>query len=308
MRRSVQTAVMYEAHRALQSKLSSLRPFQRKIALINVSNDLVDTLDFIPQFHREQIMFRTASGRLPLSPDLAWRRMKLIDREIMKHVVPQMEPFIDPDKTHQQACDDYIQHQYELVSGTKDKPHPPLWEHSHLNVFLAYRMYYNGVSVHETLPPSRPPREVIVPTKKPLPGSDPMAMGSDDDEAGLKRFAADISSADPVDPEERRKVLKEVRDHLEILKEFEGIVSDEELTKRKRELFKSLPPAPPVGSGGGGSAYTTPRGGAVGGGRPTKKAKVAAEAPPSSTATPPPPPKESDPKEEEEEGVDEEDE
>ena len=45
--------------------------------------------------------------------------------------------------------------------------------------------------------------------------------------------------------EERRGVLHEVREHLELLKEFEDVVPEEELKKRKRELFLALPCAPP---------------------------------------------------------------
>jgi hypothetical protein len=62
--------------------------------------------------------------------------------------------------------------------------------------------------------------------------------------------SADVSAADSApaaDPEadERRRLLREVKDHLEILKEFEGIVPADELAQRKRALFLALPPAPP---------------------------------------------------------------
>ncbi len=40
-------------------------------------------------------------------------------------------------------------------------------------------------------------------------------------------------------------LLKEVREHLDLLKQFEGSVDAEALTKRKRELFAAMPPAPP---------------------------------------------------------------
>jgi len=45
--------------------------------------------------------------------------------------------------------------------------------------------------------------------------------------------------------EERRKVLREVKEHLDLLKEFEGAVPEEDLRKKKRELFMALPSAPP---------------------------------------------------------------
>ena len=37
-------------------------------------------------------------------------------------------------------------------------------------------------------------------------------------------------------------------EHLDLLKEFEGVISDEDLVKRKRELFLALPSAPPAAS------------------------------------------------------------
>ena len=58
--------------------------------------------------------------------------------------------------------------------------------------------------------------------------------------------SAQHATAAPLDPlEHRRKILSEVREHLDLLKEFEGIISDEDLAQRKRDLFRALPPAPP---------------------------------------------------------------
>jgi hypothetical protein len=51
------------------------------------------------------------------------------------------------------------------------------------------------------------------------------------------------SSSTPMD--ERRKLMAEVREHLELLKEFEGAISEEELAERKRQLFLAMPAAPP---------------------------------------------------------------
>ncbi len=44
--------------------------------------------------------------------------------------------------------------------------------------------------------------------------------------------------------EEKRLTVQEVREHLELLKEFEGIIPDEEIAQRKRDLFLSLPKVP----------------------------------------------------------------
>jgi hypothetical protein len=40
---------------------------------------------------------------------------------------------------------------------------------------------------------------------------------------------------------ERRALLKEIKDHLEILNEFKGIMPESELNERKRDLFNRLP-------------------------------------------------------------------
>lgn len=265
MRRSVQTVVLYEANRCLKDRYSSLRPFQRKIALYDTASDIINTLGFIPPYHRIEIMFRTASGKVPLSPDLAWRRMKLIDREIQKTIIPKIRPFLDADKSHKECCDDFIQSQYETVSGVKGKKHPVVWEYSHLNIFLAYRMFYSGEDVDPDLPPARDPNpNRVVPNKKPAvyPPDPTMGSGrggSDYDSDGshhLRSYADEITGGGSgkkrgrkgkrgeLDADGRRAMLKEVRDHLEILREFEGVIPADELNKRKRELFMSLPPAP----------------------------------------------------------------
>jgi hypothetical protein len=44
----------------------------------------------------------------------------------------------------------------------------------------------------------------------------------------------------------RLKLLSEVKEHLDLLKQFEGVISPEELAERKRKLYQALPPAPPA--------------------------------------------------------------
>jgi hypothetical protein len=71
---------------------------------------------------------------------------------------------------------------------------------------------------------------------------DSNGMNDDGDNEPLD-VAALIGDSNPA--QDRRKILKEVREHLDLLKEFEGIISDEDLIKRKRELYLALPSAPP---------------------------------------------------------------
>lgn len=149
---------------------------------------------------------------------------------------------------------------------------PENWEHAHNHVVMALRVYYRGPEPDPTFPSPQPPKELHVPTEKPKdpeaasrPGSFFMVQNH---QAGNGSSAAKAtmgvvpphvrpptaSLAQPMlvprpvldEAEERRRLLKEVRDHLDILKEFEGTISKEELEERKRELYLSLPSAPPA--------------------------------------------------------------
>mmetsp|Transcript_15955 Transcript_15955/g.22843 ORF Transcript_15955/g.22843 Transcript_15955/m.22843 type:complete len:156 (+) Transcript_15955:306-773(+) len=112
MRRSVQTVLMYEANRIVQEKYDTLRPFQRKSILFDTCTDLLNSLHFIPEYLRGEILFRTVTGKVPLSPELVWRRMKVIDKEISKSILSAITPFLKEGKSHDDVCEDFIQHQY----------------------------------------------------------------------------------------------------------------------------------------------------------------------------------------------------
>mmetsp|Transcript_14629 Transcript_14629/g.14108 ORF Transcript_14629/g.14108 Transcript_14629/m.14108 type:complete len:333 (-) Transcript_14629:83-1081(-) len=262
MRRSVQTVVLYEANRCLKDRYSALRPFQRKIALYDTAVDLINSFEVIPPYLRTEIMYRTASSKLPLSADLAWRRMKLIDREIQKIIIPKIKPFLESDKDHKDICSEFIQDQYEIVSGVKGKKHPAFWEYSHLNIFLAYKLFYDKGEMNPHLPSARDPDpNRVVPNKKPIGGEYPPGASSKDEDdnsigrkaksngkenldAKISKHKPDTATRPKTEADERRALLQEVREHLELLKEFEGIIPATEMSKRKKELFMSLPSAP----------------------------------------------------------------
>jgi hypothetical protein len=66
------------------------------------------------------------------------------------------------------------------------------------------------------------------------------------DEEAAGGTARDDDGMDILEPgPDRRLILEEVREHLNLLKEFEGVISEDALNKRKRELFATLPSAPP---------------------------------------------------------------
>ena len=154
---------------------------------------------------------------------------------------------------------------------------------------MTYRLYYRFDQFDPTFPPPRQLKELTYPLEKPGRhyGGGPGRVSGDAHNASmmlsippLPQTSAQLAAAamavaaatqhnhqqqqeePPMDiaaiingenskpsAEERRKLLAEVREHLDILKEFEGAISPEELAERKRQLFLALPPAPPAAPG-----------------------------------------------------------
>jgi hypothetical protein len=271
MRRSVQTVLLYESKRCVEPKITALRPFQRKSAHVDQMFALLETLTFLLPFQKEEIMWRTATSKEPINPEIAWKRAKSVDNE-MANLAKVIRPLIAAGKTHDETVDLLVQSSYEALTGSTGKAHPMFWEHAHNHVILAFRMYYRYDQLDTTFPDPILPREIIVPIKRErvLPTAlkvkkeakiGIVSNGKDGDDTSVHGVAMllDDNCATTVIPKstvlteeqkmaERRKVLQEVREHLELLKEFEGVVSDEELANRKRELFLALPAAPTISS------------------------------------------------------------
>ena len=265
MRRSLQTVVLYEAKRCIEPTLQTLRPFQRKSAHIDQMLALLESLTFILPHQKEEVMWRTGSSKEPLTPEIAWKRAKAVDNELEK-LARALKPFIVAGKTHNEIVDMFVQSLFENLINFVGRVHPINWEHAHNHVILAFRMYYRYDQIDPTFPPPVSPREIVVPNsrEKALPFTmkkvPPTGMHFSDDSSayGVNMLLNDSNAATaaavtkaPARPpteeqrmSERRMALQEVREHLELLKEFEGVVSDEELASRKRELFLALPPAP----------------------------------------------------------------
>lgn len=104
--------------------------------------------------------------------------------------------------------------------------------------------------------PAAPPRDVEVPETKAAADAETFpSVIAPSVVAGAKAgapaaFAGNIpgkakTTNDSLSAEERRAMLKEVIDHTELLREFEGIIPDDELVSRKRALYAALPPVPP---------------------------------------------------------------
>jgi hypothetical protein len=127
MRRSVQTVILYEAYRCIESRISALRPFQRKFAFWDQAVALLRQSDLLPH-QREEILWRTGTSKEPMQIDTAWKRMKLIEKEIEKLIEEKVKPLYAEGKTHEEICSEFVQKQYESVTGQIGKDCPCNWE------------------------------------------------------------------------------------------------------------------------------------------------------------------------------------
>lgn len=265
MRRSVQSVVLYEARRCISTQLPSLRPFQRRIAFWDQAVALIKQSDLLPH-HREEIMWRTGTSKALMDPETAWKRMKIIEKELEKLISEKVKPSYREGMSHDQLCKEFVQKVFETQTNQAGKQCPENWEHAHNNVIMTYKMYYDGLQLDPTLPEPAPVVEINVPHEKPAPIDGAAVMRS----PGTVRYSATSSLAQsgPIVPrpaaqaaaaapsssltssseeshEERLRVLREVKEYMEVLQKFEGVIHDDFLAKRKRELFEALPSLPP---------------------------------------------------------------
>ena len=139
-------------------------------------------------------------------------------------------------------------------------PVPRNWSHAHNNAIMCYRMYYRGDAMDPSFPAPNLPKDIYVAAEKPssMANSPPSpAAAQPPAVASLTTITSatkpkttpqavgDATKKKGVTPEDRRLMLNEVKEHLDLLKEFEGVIPAEDLVRRKRELFLAMPPAPP---------------------------------------------------------------
>jgi hypothetical protein len=120
MRRSLQTVILYEAMRCVKSRLLELRPFQRKAAYMDQCHALIESLDFLYPHQKAEILWRTASSKEQMDPDIAWKREKGIHKELEK-LSAKIKPFMEKEaKTHQEMVDLLVQDLYVSIVRTRN--------------------------------------------------------------------------------------------------------------------------------------------------------------------------------------------
>ena len=102
---------------SLKDRYSSLKPFHRKYALLATAIDLLETLDFLNDSARHDIMLRDNASKEQLAPVQAWRRMKLINKEIDENILPKAKELLEEDegnqgKSHGAMCEMLLQIMY----------------------------------------------------------------------------------------------------------------------------------------------------------------------------------------------------
>lgn len=244
----------YEADRCVKQdpRCQGLKLFQKRQAFYQIAMALIDTLDFLTPRQKEEILWRTGKSKEPLTDDLAWRRVRVIHKSL-DQLAKTAEPFVVPGRPHSEIVDKTVQFMFEQFDNNKGRTVPPSWEFAHNHAITTFRVYYVGATLDPNFPSARSPVQPTVsetrPNATPVQRTPNRMINLTDggpvpgsayrgDEIDVERILGNPA-------EERRKLLKEVREHLDILKEFEGVIDEEDLKKRKRALYDALPVAPP---------------------------------------------------------------
>lgn len=240
LRRSLQCVIVFEANRCVNQnpEFAKLRVWMKKRLYLETCDRLSKQMVFLTRAQQEEVMFRTMASRETMDTVVCWRRLKMLQDKLAE-MLKALEPFYKEYKDHSTAVDKLIEHMYQKSSPHHaGKPVPAAWELSNAQSALCLRMYYRGTELDETFPAPKPPK-VKIPAEYDGQYSPPLQLREK-----LAQPATAESGAVPeeeVTTDERRKIMEEVKEHLAILQQFEGIISDEELKARKRELFESLP-------------------------------------------------------------------
>jgi len=104
-------------------------------------------------------------------------------------------------------------------------------------------MYYRGCSLDPDIFAPIAPREVEIPESKPNVVA-VTAVETNAESLCVEDLTNAKAKIIELSDEERRALLNEIKVHTELLKEFVGVIPDDELAERKRVLYASLPPVP----------------------------------------------------------------
>lgn len=108
MRRSVQTALLFEAKRCIEQRLPRLRPFQKRALLMTMIFNILREIHFLSPSDKESVLWKTQRSQEQLDPVTAWKRCKVIERDVAR-LIHQLKSFIHPSRTHQMSVNMLVQ-------------------------------------------------------------------------------------------------------------------------------------------------------------------------------------------------------
>ena len=80
--------------------------------VFEAATQIISSLDGIPSEDRKKLLYRTCTGKLMLSPELAWRRLMYTKRETERLVQEVEADPANSDKSHVQICAELAQTAY----------------------------------------------------------------------------------------------------------------------------------------------------------------------------------------------------
>jgi hypothetical protein len=110
MRRSIQTVIVYEAHRCLEDKLPSLKVFQKKLAIFDQAVFLLNDSSLLPH-EREEVMCKTLMSKELLDPEAMWKRLRKIVHALKK-IAAMVKPMCGRNKSHLEVYNAFLQKSY----------------------------------------------------------------------------------------------------------------------------------------------------------------------------------------------------
>lgn len=75
-----------------------------------MANALVDSLTIILPHHKAEILWRTGTSKEPMNADTAWKRRKLLNKEIDN--IKEGVTALVAGRSHDEAVDQFIQQQF----------------------------------------------------------------------------------------------------------------------------------------------------------------------------------------------------
>jgi hypothetical protein len=90
----------------------TLRPFQRKIAILHTALDLIYTLDFISDEDKSHIVSLAPKNKpdaKPIIARMALHRAEGLETEIQNKILGGIEKLMGEEMTHDEVCDAYVQ-------------------------------------------------------------------------------------------------------------------------------------------------------------------------------------------------------